>query len=180
MTKFGGTPNRPGAHVTPQTGRCEKQADDNPRAHAHMCTTFPPNPPHEAPTPWLKVGRCTGTQAAQASTRNATSAGDPVAWAPTLNLGRGATSLTKLHRLFFAPTGHPFQGLFLLEITLPFRIYAADPTWGTQHGDSDLWRVASKVASRATLQMLIALTRTKIHRLFVRTYRSPFSRSFPP
>ena len=132
-----------------------------------MCTISPPDPLHEAPpTPWLKVGWCTGTQAAHTSTRNAASAGDRVAWAPTLNLGCGVTSLTKLHRLFFAPTGHPFQGRLLLESTLRFRIYAADPTWGTHHGENDPWCVTSKVASRAKLQMFFARTRTKPHRVF--------------
>ena len=94
------TCNQPDRSVRKKADDAEK-TDDNPSARAHMCTNSPPDPPREAPpTPWLKVGWCTGTQAAQTATRNAASAGDRVAWAPTLNLGCGVTSLTKLHRFF--------------------------------------------------------------------------------
>ena len=73
----------------------------------------------------------------------------PCCLGPNFEFGvRGHVS-NKAPSVFFAPTGHPFQGLLLLESTLRFRIYAAAQHGGTHHGDSDPWCVASKVASLA-------------------------------
>ena len=115
-----------------------------------MCTNSPPDPPREAPPnplaqSWVVHGYASGAN----SNQECSLCWRPCCLGPNFEFGvRGHVS-NKAPSVFFAPTGHPFQGLLLLESTLRFRIYAAAQHGGTHHGDSDPWCVASKVASLA-------------------------------
>ena len=104
-----------------------------------MCTISPPGPPHEAPQPpGSKLGGARVTASGANINQECSLCRRPCCLGPNFEFGvRGHVSDKAPSAFFFAPTGHPFQGRLLLESTLRFRIYAADPTWGTHHGDPD-------------------------------------------